>query len=159
VSSTVPRCVAATYTGQATGTLSAGSGTKVRLGYAPDNLLVAATTGGGAGDLSLTLSMITAGAVEGYTLPTATAIGAVGSGPFFGIWPSSITFDVIAIPAAVGNPLHFIVGVPGVFPDVPFSVPSPALAFLAGQTWDIVAVILGPGLTYLGKSSPSRLVW
>ena len=159
VSSTVPRCVAATYTGQATGTLSAGSGSKVRLGYALDNLLVATTTGGGAGDLSLSLSMITAGAVEGYTFVTTTAIGPVGSGPFFGIWPSSLTFDVIATPAAVGNPLHFFVGYAGFFPDVPFSVPAPTLAFLAGQTWDVVAVVLGPGLTYLGKSAPNRLVW
>ena len=159
VSATVPRCVAATYTGQATGTLSTGSGSKVRLGYALDNLLVATTTGGGTGDLSLSLTMITPGAVEGYTLATFTAIGPVGSGPFFGIWPSAITFDVINTPPGVGNPLHFLVGFPGAFPDVPLFVPPGALAFLAGQTWDVVAVVLGPGLTYLGKSVPSRLVW
>jgi hypothetical protein len=159
VSSTVPRCVAATYTGQATGTLSSGSGTKVRFGYTPDNILVATTTGGGTGDLFLSLTMITPGAVEGYTLATTTTVGPLNSGPLFGIWPSQLTFDVINTPVAVGNPLHFLVGIPGVFPDAPIFVPAPALAFLAGQTWDVVAVVLGPGLTYLGKSTPNRLVW
>jgi hypothetical protein len=159
VSSTVPRCVAATYTGQATGTLSTGSGSKVRLGYAPDNLLIASTSGGGAGDLNLSLSMITPGAVEGFTLPTTMATGAIGSGPFFGIWPSAITFDVINTPPGPGNPLHFLVGFPGVFPDVPLFVPAGVLSFLAGQTWDIVVVVLGPGLTYAGKSSVQRLAW
>jgi hypothetical protein len=159
VSSTVPRCVAATYTGQATGTLSAGSGTKVRFGYAPENLFIATTTGGGTGDLFLSLTMITPGAVEGYTLATTTTLGPVNTGPMFGIWPSQLTFDVINTPAGVGNPLHFLVGFPGTYPDTPLFVPAPALALFAGQTWDVVAVVLGPGLTYLCRSTAQRLVW
>jgi hypothetical protein len=159
VSPTVPRLIAATYTGQATGTLGATSGTKVRFGSVPENILVATTSGGGAGDLGISLTSISPGATEGYTLVTSAAIGALGSGPMFGIWPSAVTFDGINSPLAPGNPLHFTVGTPGIFPDTPFIVPSPVLSFLAGQTWDLVAVVLAPGLVYLGRSAPNRLNW
>ena len=123
------------------------------------HLLSAQTTGGGTGDLVLSLTAITPGAVEGYTLVTSVAPGIAGSGPLFGIWPSAITFDGINSPAGVGNPLHFILGIPGVFPDLPFGVPPGTLSILGGQTWDMVAVVLGPGLTYLGHSVTQRLAW
>jgi len=159
VSSLVPRCVAATYTGQATGTLSATSGTKIRLGYTPENVLIATTSGSGAGDLSLSLTLINPLATEGFLLITDAPIGPPNSGPMFGIWPSAITWNILTSPAAPGNPLHFTVGPVGIFPDTPINAPAPTLAFLAGQTWDVVALLLGPGYLYVGRSVASRIVW
>jgi hypothetical protein len=125
----------------------------------PNNIFTAVTSGGGVGDLSLSLASISPGAVEGYMLVTSSAVGGAGSGPFFGIWPSGETWALIATPLAVGNPLHFVVGVPGAFPDTGFSVPAGTLSYLAGQTWDLVCVVAGPSLTYLGHSQVQRMPW
>jgi hypothetical protein len=123
------------------------------------NVLAATTTGGGTGDLNLSLTLIDPAATEGFTLVTTETMAGVGSGPVFGIWASALMWDALSSPLAAGNPLHFVVGVPLVFPDVPIAVPPGALSFLAGQTWDLVAVVLGPGLVYYGHSSVQRLAW
>jgi hypothetical protein len=125
----------------------------------PNNIFTAVTSGGGVGDLSLSLTSISPGAVEGYMLVTSAPIGGVGTGPLFGIWPSGETWALIATPLAVGNPLHFVVGIPGAFPDTGFSVPAGTLSYLAGQTWDLVCVVAGPSLTYLGHSQAQRMGW
>jgi len=140
-----------------TGTL----GMRIRLTFGSSAcfVLTGTTTGGGTGDLSLALSMAPPGMTEGFTLVTAVTAGPPGSGPVFGIWPDATMFSVINTPAAVGNPLHFIAGIPGVYPDVPFGVPPGTLSFLAGQVWDAVVVGLGPGLTYLNHTNVARLNW
>ena len=125
----------------------------------PYNVFSAQTAGGGAGNLDLALSSISPGAVEGYMLVSSVASGGIGSGPMFGIWPSAVTFEGIASPLLAGNPLHFVVGVGGVFPALPFSAGPGTLSFLGGQTWDLVAVLLGPGSSYLGHSVTQRLAW
>lgn len=159
VSSAVPRCVSATYTGQTTGTLGASSGTKVRFGYNPENILTATTSGMGTGDLSLSLTSITWGYTEGYVLFTDSAAGQPGSGPFFGLWPTAMTWTILGVPASPGNPLHFLAGFPSFFPDATFTVGAGTLSSLAGQTWDAAAVVLGAGFTYLGRSNVQRLNW
>ncbi len=160
VSSLVPRCVQGTYTGQPTGTLSAGSGPKMRFGYQPNNILSVVTSGGGAGDLTMSLTMISPGAVEGFMFVSATTILPVGTGPMLGLLPDAITWSILSEPLVAGSPLHFPIGVLGFFPDVPFAVPSPALSFLAGQSWDFGAMILGAGgTTYLGRSNIVRVLW
>ena len=124
------------------------------------NLLSATTSGGGAGDLNLSLTLIDPAATEGYTLVSATPPGPLGTGPFFGIWPDGLTFSIIGTPAGVGNPLHFFTGYAGFYPDAPFGVPAgPPLSAFAGQTFDFSAVLLAPGLVYVGKSNVSRLTW
>lgn len=125
----------------------------------PNNILTATTTGGGAGDLNIALTSLSPGAAEGYLLLSSTATGTVGTGPLFGIAPDALTWSAITVPVAVGNPVHYLIGAPGFFPDAPFTVPAGVLSSLAGQVWDVVAVVLGPGSTYLGKSSVQRLAW
>jgi hypothetical protein len=160
VSSLVPRCVQGTYTGQATGTLSTGNGPKMRFGYQPDNILVVNTTGAGTGDLFASLTLITPGAGEGYLFISATTFGAPGAGPMLGIVPDATTWSILAQPLTPGSPLHFPIGFPGVFPDQPFVLPPTTLSFLAGQTWDFVAMVLDPlGPTYLGRSNVVRVNW
>jgi hypothetical protein len=123
------------------------------------NDLTATTTGGGTGDLTIALTAIAAGSTEGYVLVTSVANNPLGTGPVFGIYPDSLTWGGLQAPLTLGNPLHFAVGFTGFFPDTPFIVPPGALSFLAGQTWDAVAVLLGPALDYKGRSAVRRLVW
>jgi hypothetical protein len=124
------------------------------------NLLSATTSGGGAGDLNLSLTLIDPAATEGFTLVCATAAAPVGTGPFFGIWPDAYTWSVVATPAAVGNPLHFYTGYAGVYPSQTFSVPPGLpLSVFGGQTFDFAAVLFAPGFVYVGKSNVSRLTW
>jgi len=136
-------------------------GMRLRLTFGPAACfgLVGGTTGGGTGDLTLQLVNLPASVSEGYTLVTSTTMGGPGSGPFFGIWPDGVTFSVIGTPAAIGNPLHFIAGVPGLYPDVPFAVPPGTLSFLGGQVWDAVVVGLAPGLVYVNRTNAARLNW
>lgn len=160
VSTTVPRCVQGTYTGQLTGTLGAASGPKMRFGYQTNNILSVVTSGGGAGDLTASLTMINPTAGEGYLFVSATTILPVGAGPMLGLLPDGLTWSILSEPLVAGSPLHFPIGVVGVFPDVPFAVPSPALSFLAGQTWDFAAMLLNSSTaTYVGRSNVVRVVW
>src|SRR4029079_5062678 len=115
----------------------------------PYNVFASQTSGGGTGDLSLSLRAISPGAVEGYILVTSAPVGGIGSGPLFGIWPSDLTWGAIGSPLGVGTPLTYPIGIPGVFPDVAVFVPPGTLSILGGQTWDLVAVVLGPTSSYL----------
>ena len=148
----------------ATGTAPSTTGTsgiRIRLTFGAASCFgfSAVTTGGGTGDLTLSLINVPAAVSEGFTLVTASTMGGVGSGPFFGIWPDGVTFSGIGSPAAVGNPLHFVAGVPGVYPDAPFAVPAGTLSFLGGQVWDAVVVGLAPGLVYINRTNAVRLNW
>jgi len=128
--------------------------------YQPaENILSATTTGGGTGDFNITLSMISPNAYEGYILVTSQTLGQLGFGPMFGIWPDSLTFSEVGVPMAPNNPIHFPIGIPGVFPDTTFTVGPGILSFLAGQTWDAVAVIFGYNYQFLGRSNVNRIVW
>jgi hypothetical protein len=141
-----------------TGTL----GFKIRLTFSPTSTcfgLLGGTTGAGTGDLTLSVVNLPVATSEGFTLVTSSPIGPPNSGPFFGIWPDNQTWGFIATPAGAGNPLHFTVGTPGVFPLAPFSVGPGTLSFLAGQTWDAVVVAAAPGLTYLAHTNVVRLPW
>lgn len=140
-----------------TGTL----GMRIRLTFGATSCfgLFGTTTGGGAGDLTLAVVNLPGAVTEGFTLVTSSTIASPGSGPFFGIWPDAVTFQGIAVPAAVGNPLHFVTGVPGAFPDSPFVVPPGTLSFLGGQVWDAVLVGLAPGFVYVNRTNVVRLNW
>ncbi len=161
VGATVPHCVSTADTGtQTTGTLSTASGSKVRFGGIPENILGAVTGGSGTGDLTLSLTNINTSAGAGYLLLTTDGTHALGTGPMFGIYPDATTWGIFSSPLFPGNPLHFPLGALGAFPDVPFAVPPGTLSFLAGQTWDAVVVLVdGSGTIYIGRSAPRRLVW
>lgn len=144
--------------------LTARTATEIQTSYNTElfniNVLSATTTGGGAGDLALSLTLIDPAATEGYTLVTAFTPTSIGTGPLLGIWPDALTWSIPSTPVAVGNPLHFYTGFAGAYPSAPFLVPpGPPLSAFAGQTFDFVVVLLQPGFTYVGKSNVSRLTW
>lgn len=125
-----------------------------------NNLLAATTTGGGAGDLFLSLTLVDPAATEGWCLVSGDTSHPIGAGPFFGLWPDAFTWSLITSqPMIPGNPLHFPTGIGGVFPDTAIVLPPGALSSLAGVTWDIAAVLIGPGFTYVGRSNTARLAW
>ena len=123
------------------------------------NILNVATTGSGTGDLAVSLTSIDPNAVEGYLLLSATPPAIVGTGPLLGLNPDGLTWSIFNVPAFPGNPLHFPLGYVGYFPDVPFTVGAGGGAIFAGQTWDFVAVLLGTGVTYVGRSGVKRITW
>jgi hypothetical protein len=123
------------------------------------NLFSATTSGGGVGDLTLNLTQIDPIAIEGFTFISGTPTATLGGGPAFGILPDAVTWPILFVPAAPGNPLHFLIGTPGVYPAAPLSVPAGTLAFLSGQTYDMVTVLFAPNLAYASRSQVQRVVW
>jgi hypothetical protein len=124
-----------------------------------ENVFVAHTTGGGTGDLTLSLTNISPAASEGFMLLTATTPTPVGQGPLFGLTPDALTWPILTWPLGVGDPIHFVIGVPGVYPSTPFSLPAGSLSVFAGQTFDVVTLVFAPGYVLQPRSAVSRLVW
>lgn len=123
------------------------------------NLLTALTTGGGAGDLNLSLTAINPLATEGFTLISMNTTGAAGTGPILGIMPDALTWSIFGFPQVAGSPFHFPIGVLGVFPDASFVLPPGALSSFSGLSWDMVVLLLGPGWSYVGQSNVVRINW
>ncbi len=160
VSTLVPRLVAATYTGQATGAYSTGSGNKYRFGYDPSNRLFATSLGSGSGDLTLSVQNLSPLATEGFLLISTDATHPLGTGPLLGLYPDALTWQILTEPLTLGSPFHFPCNVGlGLFPDAPLVAPPGSLSFLAGQSWDFGFVVFGPGFTYIGRSPANRVVW
>ena len=123
--------------------------------------LVGTTTGGGTGDLNLTVINLSARrSPRGSRSSRPRRSATLGSGPFFGIWP-----DGAHVPGhrdsgrrsatrSISWPES-----PGVYPDAPFIVPPGTLSFLGGQVWDAVVVALAPGLVYVNRTNVVRLNW
>ncbi len=124
-----------------------------------ENILSATTTGGGVGDLTMALTNISASAVEGFTFITSTTPTAVGLGPVFGITPDALTWPILTWPLGVGDPLHFVVGAPGVYPAAPLVVGPGALSVFTGSSFDMVSVVFAPGFVLAGLSNVQRLNW
>ncbi len=128
----------------------------VKIDYVPavGFYLTAQTTGGGAGDLTLTgvVSASYPAAVRGYTLISFTPSVPTGSGPLAGIVPDGVTWPILFLAPSVGNPLHYL-NTPGFFPDVPFAVPAGSLTSLAGITADFVQIGFGAFDQFVFKSN------
>jgi hypothetical protein len=125
-----------------------------------NNLLTAITSGGGTGNLFLSLDLIDPTATEGYCLVSLATSFPLGTGPALGLWPDQTFWTILfTVPMQPGNPFHFPIPWPGVFPDQPVVLPNGYLANLAGQTWDVVALLLGPLQNYVGRSNVQRLAW
>ena len=104
--------------------------------------LVAATTG--VGDLVFSGPDDPPGTVEGYVLLSNDVSGPVGGGPFVGLYPDSLTFSGLTIPAAVGNLFHYIPS-PATFPNVDLVLPPGSLP--TGVSYDAVLVqVVGTSL-------------
>ncbi len=123
-----------------------------------DNLSVT-TTGGGTGDLSVSFTALDPTATEGFLLISGATTSPVGFGPVFGIFPDLLTWGVLQTSASPGNPLHFLVGFPGIFPDVPFVLPPGVGTVFAGQTWDFVGVTFSTGYIGFQRSGVNRITW
>ncbi len=120
----------------------------------------AATSGGGAGNLTLT-GVPMAGApntAQGYTFLSFVPAPTLGGGPAFGLQPDANFFAIITVPAAVGNPVHYLPAA-GVYPEVPFVVAPGTLSFLAGVTADFVQVGLDAALNLTLVSNVDRVTF
>ncbi|HYC77028.1 MAG TPA: hypothetical protein VEI02_05310 [Planctomycetota bacterium] len=126
-----------------------------------NNILSFVTSGGGVGDLFVSISDLDPNAVSGYMLISADTSHPFKSGPLFGMWPDFTTWTILTDPAPAfpGNPLHFVCNVPGVFPATPLTAPAGSLSFLGGSSWDVCALILGFGNAYVGVSNLIRVNW
>jgi hypothetical protein len=122
------------------------------------NLLSAVTSGGGVGDITLSLTSIIGSALEGYLLLTLDATGSVGGGPLLGIRPDNLTWSIFSFPSIPGSPFHFPIGLAGIFPDTPFSAPAGTLSNLSGIEMDAVVLLLGP-TGFVGQSNVVRIAW
>ena len=123
------------------------------------NMLSGSTTGGGVGDLSLSLTDLSPGASRGFTLVTAATSAPLATGPLLGIFPDAITWSLLQSPELPGNPLHFPVGIPGLFPDTPFLLPPGGIAVPPGTALDFVSLLLTPAWDYSGHSNVLRIVF
>jgi PKD repeat protein len=115
-----------------------------------------------AGDLVLTgvPAVGAPGSFAGYTLLSATTSFPVGTGFVLGIHWDALTQLSLIWPIGVGDPVHFLVGVPGAFPEVPFTLPAGtmwALGFPPGFSLDLVQLYLTPAGTYVLHTNVARL--
>lgn len=123
------------------------------------NILAISQSGPGVGDLSVSLSMLTAGATEGWTLLTSDISGPVGGGPILGLRPDAVTWSLLSIPLIDGNPFHFPVpSAFGFFPNTPFNLGPGAVSALTGQTFDFACFLLS-GPAYAGRSQAVRFAF
>jgi hypothetical protein len=121
------------------------------------------TSGGGVGDLVYAVSNLPGGTIEGFTFVSLTPTSAFGipfgRGPFFGLWPDALVFTILASPAAVYDPFHWVNPAGGLFPESPIIAPPGTLSAFAGMTFECASVALGPGLVLLGISPPRAITW
>ncbi|NRA95896.1 MAG: PKD domain-containing protein, partial [Planctomycetes bacterium] len=115
----------------------------------------------GSGDLLITPPTASCypSAVGGYTVYTlATVPGTFGNGPIFGITPDANTFAGIATARLPGSPQNFFVA-PGVYPNVPFSLPPGTLGFWVGQTLDALVVYQDAGANLVYWSNVAQVTF
>ena len=137
--------------GTVTGQGSSASGVSV-VGGAAQGPPPLAVTGAPDGSLTLDLTGLQSGAFAGWMLVTQDVALPAGTGPFLGITPDALTtLLVTSFPApTVGNPVHFLTGFPGFFPDAPFVFAPGTTTLLAGVTldwvvltYDVTAIVTG----------------
>ncbi|MAG58523.1 MAG: hypothetical protein CMJ83_19720, partial [Planctomycetes bacterium] len=127
----------------------------VRIDYTENNNLQASWGGPAVADFNVTLGMLSPGAVEGFTMLSATTVLPAGQGPIYGLLPDSLTWLGLVQPAAIGNPFHFIVG-PGTYPTNPLNLPPGTMAPFVGQTWDLVVLLFDGSFGFVGNSNVVR---
>ena len=142
--------------------LTNGSDTKVQTGYitVSQYQLLASSSGGGAGDLSMTPipHLGVPNATTGYMFLSFNTALPAGQGPMFGITPDFNSFSILMSPATVGGILHWVY-TPGLWPDLGFSLPAGAVPFAAGTEIDFVQVDLTAGLQIANVSNVARVIF
>ena len=106
------------------------------------------------------LSNIPAGTSDGWTFISGDTTVPPGMGWAFGITPDPLTYLIlnIALVPQPGNLFHWLYGITGVYPDVPFAFPPGTLTPLSGQPFDFVALALDPSFAIIGASNAQRVL-
>ncbi len=112
----------------------------------------------GGGDVYLAAPIPPTGWIHGYTLFSFDTNALAGAGWFLGLYPDLTTFSFANTPAAAGSPFHFLnVGIPGLYPDAPFILPSGSASALAGVSMDAVVVYLDGASLLINYSPVARV--
>lgn len=132
----------------------------IRYGF-DSNLLDMNQAGPGVGNLSVSLGMLSAGAVRGWTIVSQDTSGGAGAGPLLGIRPDAVSWSLFStMPMADGNPFHFPVPSPtGQFPNAPFVLPAGSVSHLAGLSMDFVCLLVDGNTSYAGHSNVVRMTF
>jgi hypothetical protein len=114
----------------------------------------------GVADVLITAvpSVAVPGSTEGFTFASFATPTPLGGGWVFGLTPDALLLSIVSIPAAIGNPLHYVVW-PGAYPDVPFAIGPGGLIPFIGMTIDFVQASFGPGFTLLHVSNAARVTF
>jgi hypothetical protein len=130
----------------------------ILLDYTPLPYMQASSSGGGVGDLTVSLTEMPGSVAFGWTLISTDTSFPLDSGPILGIYPSPTLFDIVAMQPTMGNPLAWVVGAPpGLYPTSTLFVNAGTLSFLAGQTWDFVAIALDGNGFFVARSNVARV--
>ncbi len=123
-------------------------------------MLQASTSGGGVGDLTVhgIPTAIAPGLSEGYLLVSLHTVQPVGTGSIQGFEPDALTWWVLALPAATGNPLHWLAD-SRYFPDVPLVLPPGTAAGLAGVSVDFMQADFDAGHLLQRISNVARVTF
>ncbi len=121
--------------------------------------LVAQTSGGGAGNVALGVSGIPSTATHVLILFSATpAPGGPGTGSVFGLVPDQTWFAFLSSPATNFGLTHFP-ATANPYVGGPVIVPTGTLSFLAGQTWEGIAVAYATTTGLVDQTGVSTIAW
>jgi PKD repeat protein len=131
--------------------------------------LVVASTGGdlflqGVPQIGLTTYPTTPPALAfGYTFMSFNTLGTLGAGSFVGITFDAVSQLTLTWPLGPGDPLRwFMTGTPGVYPEIPFTLPPLTMYFLGfapGLTVDFVQLYTDAGNNYLVHTNAARVTF
>lgn len=108
-----------------------------------------------SGDMTATLSMLSATAFEGFTFLSFDTSAPIGQGPFLGLTPDAGTWSTFTTPYSPSNPIHFRTTDPA-WPNAPFVLPGAAVSGLSGVTMDVVIFFVTPLFDYDSRSNQVR---
>lgn len=122
------------------------------------NVLAVSDGGLGVDALTVSLTDITPSATEGWFLVSSDVSRPLGTGPFLGISPDTLTWTFLfSSPLLDGSLFHFPVPSSlSLFPTTPFVLPPGSTASINGATLDMTVLLVGPGLSYAGRSNVVR---
>jgi hypothetical protein len=154
------RTYSASYQAPASSACGSSFGIVIALDVSPNgNILSVTQSGPGVGDLTISLTMISGTALEGWTLLSGNTSAPKGSGPFIGLVPDQTTWTFLGIPYFIGNPVHFHTIDVGFFPTVPFVAGPGSVSVLNGLTFDFSVLLLTALGQYDSRSNVERVTF
>jgi len=123
-----------------------GSDTEVKANYINVSPPILVVTSPGAGAIQISGPPDPPGTTNGYFLVSAVPAPTVGGGPFFGLIPDAITFQILTFAPAPCGLFHYAPGnLPACFPQMPLSFGPGTVA--TGLTFDCVLIQVIGGAT------------